>query len=286
MTGEYFRGLSTDAKLLYGLLLNRTGVSAKNGWLDEFGRVYIYYTIDEIMMDLNCGHVKAGKLLAELDTEKGIGLIERVKQGQGKPTKIYVKQFKKLMPELPRDNCALSRPTEFVAQKVQKAERRTDKSEMSKATGNVGADRQKMDTSNINKINTENSYINPSINQSDIDVCRETVREQIDYELLCQYYPFDNPDCILELICDVLCSTAPNIKIGNEAMPTSKVQSRFRCLDFSHVAYVLDSFKDCTSKIHNIKTYLITALYNAPLTVGHYYSAAVRHDNAQKFISP
>ena len=78
MTGEYFRGLSTDAKLLYGLLLNRTGVSAKNGWLDEFGRVYIYYTIDEIMMDLNCGHVKAGKLLAELDTEKGIGLIERV----------------------------------------------------------------------------------------------------------------------------------------------------------------------------------------------------------------
>ena len=94
ITGEDFKKLSTDAKLLYGLLLDRMGLSVKNGWYDEAGRVYIYYTLDEIQEDLNCGHEKAVRLLAELDTgKKGFGLIERVKQGQGRPTKIYVKRF-------------------------------------------------------------------------------------------------------------------------------------------------------------------------------------------------
>lgn len=88
-----FRNVSTDAKLLYGLMLDRMGLSMKNGWLDEQGRVYIFFVLDEIQDLMQCGHEKAVKLLAELDSEKGIGLIERVKQGQGKPTIIYVKQF-------------------------------------------------------------------------------------------------------------------------------------------------------------------------------------------------
>ena len=89
-----FKTLSTDAKLLYGLMLDRMGLSAKHGWYDELGRVYIYYTLDEIQTDLMCGHNKAVRLLAELDTGKnGFGLIERVKQGQGRPAKIYVKKF-------------------------------------------------------------------------------------------------------------------------------------------------------------------------------------------------
>lgn len=87
-----FKTLSTEAKLLYGLMLDRMGLSAKHGWYDELGRVYIYYTLDEIQTDLMCGHNKAVRLLAELDTGKdGFGLIERVKQGQGRPAKIYVK---------------------------------------------------------------------------------------------------------------------------------------------------------------------------------------------------
>ena len=85
ITGQQFKGLSTDAKLLYGLMLDRMGLSARNGWYDELGRVYIYYPLDEVQADLNCGHDKATKLLSELDTGKGIGLIERVKQGQGRP---------------------------------------------------------------------------------------------------------------------------------------------------------------------------------------------------------
>ena len=103
ITGEGFKSLSTDAKLLYGLLLDRMGLSAKNGWYDKLGRVYIYYTLDEIQEDLGCGHNKAVRLMAELDTGKGCGLIERVKQGQGRPTIIYVKRFttQKIPPQSP-----------------------------------------------------------------------------------------------------------------------------------------------------------------------------------------
>ena len=93
ITGQQFKGLSTDAKLLYGLLLDHMGLSSRNSWYDELGRVYIYYALNEIQRDLNCGHDKAVMLLAELDTGKGIVLIEYVKQGQGYPAKIYVKQF-------------------------------------------------------------------------------------------------------------------------------------------------------------------------------------------------
>lgn len=91
--GEDFKHLSTDAKLLYGLFLERMALSSKNGWRDDTGRVYIYYPLEEIQKDLNCASQKAVKLLAELDTVKGCGLIERKKQGQGRPTIIYVKRF-------------------------------------------------------------------------------------------------------------------------------------------------------------------------------------------------
>lgn len=86
-----FKCLSSDAKLLYGMLLDRMGLSAKNGWHDDTGRIYIYYTVKEICENIGCGRNKAMRLLAELDTVKGIGLIERIKQGQGKPDKIFVK---------------------------------------------------------------------------------------------------------------------------------------------------------------------------------------------------
>ena len=102
VTGQQFKNLSTDAKLLYGLMLDRMGLSIKNHWYDHYGRVYIHYTLDEIQTALNCGHNKGVRLLAELDTVTGIGLIERVKQGQGHPTRIYVKRFTtKSIPQQP-----------------------------------------------------------------------------------------------------------------------------------------------------------------------------------------
>ena len=88
---SHFKSLSTAAKLLYGMLLDRMSLSARNGWHDDTGRVYIYYTVKEVCQDIGCGRNKAMRLLAELDTVKGIGLIERIKQGQGKPDKIFVK---------------------------------------------------------------------------------------------------------------------------------------------------------------------------------------------------
>ena len=88
---ERFRNISADAKLLYGILLDRMSLSAKNGWIDQNGGVYIFFTIDEAKMALNCAEQKAIKLLNEL--EKKAGLIERKRQGLGKPNLIYVKNF-------------------------------------------------------------------------------------------------------------------------------------------------------------------------------------------------
>lgn len=93
MKDERFCNLSTDAKLLYGMLLDRMGLSSRNGWHDDAGRVYIYYTVKEVCETMGCGRSKAMRLLAELDTNKGIGLIERIRQGQGKPDRIFVKRI-------------------------------------------------------------------------------------------------------------------------------------------------------------------------------------------------
>ncbi len=90
-TEDCFWNVSTDAKLLYGILLDRMNLSARNGWLDEEGRVYIIFTIEEIKGALGCAEKKAVKLLDEL--EKKCGLIERKRQGLGKPNLIYVKNF-------------------------------------------------------------------------------------------------------------------------------------------------------------------------------------------------
>ena len=92
-TEECFRSLSCEAKVLYGLMLDRMGLSIKNKWMDEKERVYIFFTVEETMEMLGCSRQKAIRSLAELDTEKGIGLIEKKRQGFGKPNVIYVKNF-------------------------------------------------------------------------------------------------------------------------------------------------------------------------------------------------
>ena len=88
---DEFKCLSSDAKILYGILLKRMDLSAKNGWFDEQGRVFIICTLEEIMETMNCADNKATKLMNEL--EEKCGLIERRRQGQGKPSLIYVKNF-------------------------------------------------------------------------------------------------------------------------------------------------------------------------------------------------
>lgn len=101
-TAECFKVLSCEAKVLYGLMLDRMSLSAKNHWLDEEDRVYIIFTVEQIMDLLGCGRQKAIKNIAELDTEKGIGLIEKKRLGLGKPNVIYVKNF--MVKEIPVHN--------------------------------------------------------------------------------------------------------------------------------------------------------------------------------------
>ena len=93
ITDERFRSVSVEAKLLYGMMLDRMSLSVKNGWIDEQNHVYINFTVLDVMEMLHCQKQKAIKLLDELDCVKGIGLIERIRKGQGKPSRIYIKNF-------------------------------------------------------------------------------------------------------------------------------------------------------------------------------------------------
>ena len=92
-TAECFKSLSCEAKVLYGLMLDRMSLSIKNRWLDSEDRVYIIFTVEEIAELMNCGTQKAVKLVKELDSNNGIGLIEKKRLGLGKPNVIYVKNF-------------------------------------------------------------------------------------------------------------------------------------------------------------------------------------------------
>ena len=107
---------------------------------------------------------------------------------------------------------------------------------------------------------------------------REQIKANIDYEHLLQNCPYDDVESLLELIVDIVCSTSSTVRIGGTMLPIETVRKRFLELDSSHLEYVIDSLKQTTTKIHNIRAYLLTALYNAPVTIGPYYSAAVRHD--------
>ena len=306
VTGDEFKSLSTDAKLLYGLMLDRMGLSIRNGWYDDMGRVFIYYRADEIQVDLNCGHDKALKLLAELDTAKGIGLIERVKQGQGKPTIIYVKQF--TAPDVPAptpdedghgpdsgstevqtSEKPTSRHRKIRCQEVGKTEVKTSDNQTSRHRKGRRADIGKSDGSynNINQTYENHTYpsetypsIHPPSPRGWMDRYdqRARIKEQIDYSRLVHRYQREEVDSLVELITDTLASTAPYIRIGGSEIDLDTVKDRFSQLDGSHIEYVLDAMQNTTTKIQNIRAYLLTALYNAPVTIDPYYSAAVRHD--------
>ena len=90
---EHFGGLSNEAKLLYGLLLERMSLSRKNNWIDKHNRVYIIFPVEEIEESLDVGHEKALNILKELDEQNGIGLVKKKRRGLGLPSILYVKNF-------------------------------------------------------------------------------------------------------------------------------------------------------------------------------------------------
>jgi len=284
ITHPRFKHLSTDSKLLYGMLLDRMSLSIKNEWYDDTGRVYIYYTVDEICSCLNCGRDKAMKLLAELDAGKGVGLIERIKQGQGKPTRIYVKRFttQELPPKSEQKPGPPAPPPEVEFSDVQKSAFPTSRSRDFRCAEVEETDPNHTKRNQIDFIHPDPSIYPPAPSERQTGIDRyeviEEVKENIEYEHLLQELPYDDVESLLELIVDVLSSTASTMRIGGEVLPMDAVRRRFRQLDSEHIKYVIDSLRQTTTKINNIRAYLLTALYNAPVTIGPYYTAAVRHD--------
>lgn len=121
---ECFKSLSCEAKVLYGLMLDCMSLSIKNRWFDEDDWVYIIFTVEEIMDLLGCARQKAIKNIAELDTEKGIGLIEKKRLGLGKPNVIYVKNF--MIQECPEPKTEEKQPENV--HNTQKYENQTSRS--------------------------------------------------------------------------------------------------------------------------------------------------------------
>ena len=116
-----------------------------------------------------------------------------------------------------------------------------------------------------------------------MDAYREVIHENIDYDALLRDHPFDAEqiDCYVELMLEVCCSTRDFIRISKEELPTGVVKARFLKLTREHIEYVMDCINRNTTQIGNIKAYLLAALYNAPVTIGPYYTALVSYDMAE-----
>ena len=311
---ERFRGLSSDAKLLYGLMLDRMSLSMKNGWLDDENRAYIIYTVDNMMEDLGCAKATCAKVIKELDSDNGIGLIEKKRRGLGKPDIIYVKNFAAVSDINPENTAAnADKSTEVQNLNFKKfnnytsGSSETELAEVQKSDPNY-TDYNYTDYSQTENNQTNNNYtdmsdtnpINQSVGSMDskgtqekdnridgIDAIDETdaymalIRDNLEYEHHMKYDQYGDKEMyeeIYETVCDVVCVKRKTIRINGEDYPYELVKSRFLKLNSSHVEYVMGCMKGTVTKIVNIRAYLITALYNAPSTMNHYYQQEVQHD--------
>ena len=273
-TDAHLCGLSTDAKLLYGILLDRMYLSARNGWQDKESRVYIIFTIDEIKDSIRCAEKKAIKLLDELDCA---GLIERKRQGLGKPNLIYVKNF---IPTLPKGqflNC----------QNDNSGTVKNTTPELSEAQGsNTYVKNTEINDTDFNPIPSSplpRAMARSTIRYDAMDEfesMKEYLEEQLEIEILKQSHPYDKKelDEIFEIILDTLCSHRQTIRIAGDEKPMEIVKSAFMKLESSHIEYALDCLKANTTEVRNIKAYILTTLYNSRFTMENYYTSRVHHD--------
>ena len=294
-TSEYFKNLSCEAKVLYGLMLDRMSLSIKNRWFDEEDRAYIFFSVEEIMEMLNCGRNKAVNCLKELDQEKGIGLIEKKRIGLGKTNVIYVKNFS--LQEYPDEPATLEaeetsenlveKPEEYVEKDPEKpVNTQKFKKQTSGSLKNKLQEVSKTNCNNTEYNNTESSKTEPylSIQEQDVDKIRERsayrqiIHDNIEYDILCQSYRAGSVEELVELMLDAICSTKPYQQINGEAVPTQVVKSRLLKVGYEHIQYVFFSLDRSTSKVKNIRQYMLTILYNAPVTINQFYDAEVRHD--------
>ena len=150
-------------------------------------------------------------------------------------------------------------------------------------------DKSNTDLSSIDSIPSDNAR--PSVLEAleakrkeemfrDMSVYREIIKENINYDYLLEDLPYDHDrlEEVLELIVETVCSNKKYIRVAGTDYPAEVVRSRFLKLDMEHIKFVFDCLRENTTKIRNIKQYLLTTLYNAPTTIGSYYSALVQHD--------
>ena len=305
ITSPHFKKISDSAKLLYGLMLDRMSLSIRNGWLDDDNRAYIFFTTNDVMEQMCCGTEKATKMLTELDSEKGIGLIERVKQGQGKPAIIYLKKFYELEDTARSTKLSEIESQDFQESKVKTFEnRKTRLSEIesqdfresknktfeNRKSGLSEIEKQdfrksKCNYNNINNTdvnNTDINYIYPinqdnyNIQNSDtqteeewIDRYTKTVDEikkQIDYDYLINHAERDIVDEVVNIMAEVMTVYRPKYKIEGDFIEYNAVVNKFRQITAQKLEICLLAYSRKIQRIKNPKAYWISTLYNIPLT--------------------
>jgi hypothetical protein len=316
-TEERFKGLSCEAKVLYGLMLDRMSLSTKNEWLDEEGKVYIVFPLSDIRELIQCSKQTAVNLVHELDTEQGIGLIEKSRPGLGKANVFYVKNFMAPIErernndientlsntEEPRKPDSTKKSKNWTSggqeirpQEVQKLDHQKSKNWTSGSPENRLQEVQKLDPNKTEYNKTEKSETQ-SINQSGdtavpgvfvppteidvIDGIRNYVRERVDY----QSFQGEDEDAreevdeLVEMIVDVLrMPDTAVLRINGNEMPAVLVKEHYYKIRRDHIDYVRWTMRNNYRKVNNIRAYMLTALYNSVLTIGHYYQAEANYD--------
>ena len=275
-TDSYFKDLSSDAKILYGLMLDRMSLSIKNQWFDDKNRAYIYFSIEDIMELLNCGRNKAIKSMRELDDETGIGLIEKRRQGFGKVNVIYVKTF---MPEKTDEKKFEEELKKFKKQTSVEKEESTEVYISNPNNTNL-SDTEMNDNKSNPIISVDEKRFDSDNHSEDYQAYENLVKETIDYESLEVTHHDDmrQVDEIVNLIVETVMCKNDKILIASNWYPASLVKKKFLMLTYSHIEYVLHCMSGNTTKVKNIKKYLLAALFNAPSTMNGYYQAEVNHD--------
>ena len=262
---QRFQNLSTDAKTLYGILLDRMSLSVKNEWFDKQGRVFIIFTIEDVKRALCCADNKATKLLRELEN---FGLIERKRRGLGKPSLVYVKNFS----------------SDLSNERVQNRENHE-----SGSPKNACQDPPKSRCNKNKKSKTERNNTNPILSDElekmkNRKLLEEYFSRSLEIELLLRLYPDDEDTIyqIVDLLVDTCDSKRKLIRIAGDDKPAEVVLSRLKKWNADHIRFVLDCLAANTSPIRNMKQYLLAALFNAPTTIQLYYQNKVNHDLAAR----
>ena len=270
---DRFDKLSVEAKVLYGFLLDRMSLSAVNGWLDDEGRVFVYYTIEEVMKDFKCGNKKACSFLQELEDFE---LIEKRRQGLNKPNLIYVLDFSEEVSDGHFRKC----PNDTSGNVIRTTQEMSDEH-----ANNTKFNKTEFSETESSPVLSRNEGLKDEGRQdgtgldSNYSAIRSYVANQISLDALKVDYP-DNPlvDDLYELIVEVVSSNRKDIVIIGETKPMSIVKSQFMKLNMFNIAFVLDRLEDSKPNIKNIKQYLLAALYNSIFTTDSYNTTRCNHN--------